>query len=96
MKLLASAFHKINTLPPNQMLQLSPFELYWRETTLISSFCNPFTFQRAIRLLEAKKIRTETLITHIFALDDISAAFQTLLEDPTRCKVIIHVSPDVN
>ncbi len=78
-------------VPQEEFIRIKPFELYYKEAVLVSSFCNPFTFQRAIELLRNKKINVTALITHRYPLVDIKSAFKTMLEDDRRCKVIIEV-----
>lgn len=78
-------------VPQEEFIRIKPFELYYKEATLVSSFCNPFTFQRAIELLRNKKINVTGLITHRYPLADIKSAFKTMLEDSTRCKVMIEI-----
>ena len=78
-------------VPQGDFIRIQPFELYYKEAVLVSSFCNPFTFQRAIELLRNKKINAAGLITHRYSLSDVESAFKTMLEDEQRCKVIIEV-----
>jgi 2-desacetyl-2-hydroxyethyl bacteriochlorophyllide A dehydrogenase len=77
--------------PQEEFIRIKPFELYYKEAVLVSSFCNPFTFQRAIELLRNNKINVTGLITHRYPLADINSAFKTMLEDDRRCKVMIEV-----
>lgn len=47
---------------------------------------------KAIKLISAGQINTEKLITHKFALEEISTAFQTMQQDPAAMKVLIDMS----
>ena len=49
-------------VPPEESINIKPFDLYYKEAVLVSSFCNPFTFQRAIDLLAIKKSMSSILL----------------------------------
>lgn len=76
---------------PDDEMRLKPFTLFQKELTLKSSFVNPHTFSRAIRVLEAGLVRTDDIITDIYPLRDIQRVFaeqlyrkngKTLIEIP--------------
>jgi len=77
--------------PPEDIAKIKPYELYEKEITLATTFCNPFTFQRTIRLLEENKVHTKELISHTFSLDQIGQAFDVMENEIDRCKVIIKI-----
>lgn len=60
---------------PGESLPLKPDDVFKKELTITSSFINPYTFERAIRVLESKTIELESLITNIVLLDDIVDVF---------------------
>jgi len=74
---------------PDEVFQVSPYLLYEKEITITSSYCNPFTFGRSLKLLESGKINTEGMVTHRFKLKEIKKAFDTMINDDTRIKIII-------
>ncbi len=76
---------------PEDIAKIKPYELYEKEITLTTTFCNPFTFQRTIRLLEENRIHTKELISHTFSLDQIGQAFDVMENEVDRCKVIIKI-----
>ena len=41
----------------------------------MSSYINPYTFERAMQVLESKKIELESLITNIVPLEQITDVF---------------------
>jgi 2-desacetyl-2-hydroxyethyl bacteriochlorophyllide A dehydrogenase len=54
---------------------------YIKELTIAGSSCSPRgTFERAIRLLAANKIKVDHLITHRFSLDNVSKALSMIIE----------------
>lgn len=83
----------IGATPPQSILPIKPYELHKKEITITTSYCNPFTFQRAIKLLEVSKINADKLITHRYPLDQIREALNTTENDDNRIKVIISKKP---
>ena len=55
------------------------------------SFINPYTYERAIQVLESKTLRLEDLITNIVPLDDIADVF-TKPEYRRAGKVMIKIA----
>ncbi|MHC1786277.1 MAG: zinc-dependent alcohol dehydrogenase family protein [Christensenellales bacterium] len=77
-------------VPPQTTLTIKPFEIFNRELTITSSFINPYTFDRAIRLLANKRVQLDEVITDIVPLEDINSVFS----DPwfrSRGKVLIQM-----
>ena len=62
-----------------------------KAATVMFSYINPYTFERAISVLESKTIDLESLITNIVPLDDIVDVF-TKPEYRRTGKVMIQVS----
>ena len=60
---------------PDCRIPLAPFDLFKREVTVKASFINPYTYQRAVDLLRAKRIDISSLITDRVALGDIETVF---------------------
>lgn len=76
---------------PDESLPLKPDDVFKKELKITSSFINPYTFERAIQVLESKAIDLESLITNIVPLDDIVDVF-TKPEYRRTGKVMIQVS----
>ncbi len=57
--------------PPDCEIPLKPFDVFKNELTIKSSFVNPFTQSRAVRLLETGKIRVKELIAGVKPLADL-------------------------
>ncbi|MCB6202532.1 zinc-dependent alcohol dehydrogenase family protein [Extibacter muris] len=76
---------------PDESLPLKPDDIFKKELKVTSSFINPYTFERAIQVLESKAIDLESLITNIVPLDDIADVF-TKPEYRRTGKVMIQVS----
>ena len=52
-----------------------PFDLFKREVTVKASFINPYTFQRAVDLLNSHRLHVTELITDRVPLDSIKEVF---------------------
>lgn len=60
---------------PDASFPLKPDDVFKKELTITSSFINPYTFERAVSVLESHTIELESLITNIVPLDDIVDVF---------------------
>lgn len=76
---------------PEESFPLKPDDVFKKELKITSSFINPYTFERAIAVLESKAIDLESLITNIVPLDDIADVF-TKPEYRRTGKVMIQIS----
>jgi len=62
--------------PKDATAQISPYELYKRDLTLRGSFLNPFTFQKAARLISSGRIDFSSLDIARFSLNEINRAIE--------------------
>lgn len=62
--------------PAKQNISISPYHLFRRELTVMASFINPYTQERALRLLASGRIEVKSLITDVLPLDDINKVFE--------------------
>ena len=76
---------------PEDSFPLKPDEVFKKELHLTSSFINPYTFERAIAVLESGTIELGELITNEVPLDDIVDVF-TKPEYRRTGKVMIRIS----
>lgn len=76
---------------PDESFPIKPDDIFKKELKITSSFINPYTFERAIQVLESKALNLESLITNIVPLDDIADVF-TKQEYRRTGKVMIQVS----
>lgn len=77
---------------PKVKILVSPYEVYRNETTIGGSFINPYTFHRAIGLLNSNKLKIAGLITHKYSLSEFEKALATYRNDPSRIKIILEPS----
>ena len=78
----------LGVVPKGQKVQIEPFDLLFREITLIPSFINPFTQARAALLIAGGLIRLDPLISRAIPLEEAAEA----IANPARAgeiKVIV-------
>lgn len=76
---------------PEESFPVKSDDIFKKELTVTSSFINPYTFERAIQILESKVLDLESLITNVVPLDDIVDVF-TKPEYRRTGKVMIQIS----
>jgi threonine dehydrogenase-like Zn-dependent dehydrogenase len=74
---------------PEDLVRVSPYDVFRREITIKGSFAEINSFPAAIAALRTGRARTEGLITHRFKLDDYARALDALRSDRTVHKIII-------
>jgi threonine dehydrogenase-like Zn-dependent dehydrogenase len=57
--------------PPDQLVNYSPYDVYYRELTILGSYSLNGELPQAVALLHAGKIPAKEIITHRVALDDV-------------------------
>ena len=67
----------VGVADPQAELTLHPYNLFRRELTIVGSYTNPFTMDRALTLLASGHINWEALITHRYPLRQLSEAWAT-------------------
>ncbi|WP_431299561.1 zinc-dependent alcohol dehydrogenase family protein [Tabrizicola sp. BL-A-41-H6] len=64
----------LGVLPKGEQVSIEPFDLLFREISLLHSFINPFTQSRAIQLLCDGRVDVAPLISRVIRLADAPAA----------------------
>lgn len=78
------------TAHPSERLEISPFELYFDEISLVPSYsCGPDDTRAALMHLERGEIPLENLITHRFTLEQIDDAFRAARNVDEALKTVI-------
>jgi threonine dehydrogenase-like Zn-dependent dehydrogenase len=72
---------------PTTVCGISPFEIYARELTVMGSFINPYTHERAIHLLP--QMHLEKLLINTFPLAHYEDAFRAQASNTSSAKVVI-------
>lgn len=63
------------TSHPDDRLEVSPFDLYFNEISLIPSYsCGPDDTRAALRHLELGEVKAKDVVTHRFAIDQVTDA----------------------
>lgn len=73
---------------PNAEIRVKPYSLFQKEITIKSSFINPYTMDRAVRLINAKKVDVSSMVAETASIDKLPQ----ILADPklhTKGKYII-------
>jgi L-iditol 2-dehydrogenase len=73
---------------PHEVTPVRFFSVVRREVTIVGSMIYQDEFAEAMRLVAAGQVRTRSLVTHRFALDDIERAF-AVHREPASIKVAL-------
>ena len=78
----------LGVLAQGQKVQIEPFDLLFREITLLHSFINPFTQSRAAALIASGRINIAKLISRTIPLSEAAAAISAPAR-PGEVKVLV-------
>ncbi|MCC6314418.1 MAG: zinc-dependent alcohol dehydrogenase family protein [Thermomicrobiales bacterium] len=59
---------------PNDEISVRPYDIYRRELTVVGTFVNPFTTDRAIKMLASGQVKVEPLFSHRLGVDQMEQA----------------------
>ncbi len=80
---------QFGVVSPQETMRISPYDIFYRELTIVGSFVNPFTHARAVEMLASKQVEVMPLVTHRFGLDDVSKALETAAgRDSVKVQVV--------
>ncbi len=65
---------------PDEEIKVKPFEVFKKELILTSSFINPCTQQRALDLIDSKKIDVSSMVYDVISLKELEG----VLNDPAK------------
>jgi 2-desacetyl-2-hydroxyethyl bacteriochlorophyllide A dehydrogenase len=68
---------QFGVVSPDKVIEVAPYDVFYKELTIRGSFVNPFTHARAVDLLARKQVEVMPLVTHRFSLDDAAKALET-------------------
>jgi len=75
---------------PGNLLTIDPNELYFKDTSIITSYsCGPEDTADALELLESGIVCSERIITHRFPIEKTEEAFRVTAEARDSLKIII-------
>ena len=75
--------------PENERIQLSPYDIFRRELTVLGSFSQALTFERATRLVNAGAVKVKELVSHTFPLEGWGEALRMVTEGAEQVKIVI-------
>lgn len=75
----------------NDMTQVPLLEVVCREISIHGSFRYRNTYPVALNIIAKHKELFSKLITHNYTIDEAEKAFQTALQDPSACKVMVNI-----
>lgn len=78
---------------PEAHVLMSPYDVFRRELTILGSFVNPFTQERAVEMLSVLDLTS--LITHRYELKQFETAVEIRKKDPAALKVIVELHRSV-
>jgi len=73
--------------PEDARVEISPFEVFRRDLTIVGSFAVNRTFPQAIAMIQNKAVQVKPLISHQLPLADFDKGFELAQTDPNRMKV---------
>ncbi len=59
-----------------------PFDVLYKELTIMGSWVNPYTFDRALKLLSSGKVDVKPLITKVLKLKNLMEGFELMTKKP--------------
>ena len=75
--------------PVDGTAPLPLFDVYQKELTIYGSMINPDTHQRAVNLLNSRRLRLDGIITHAYPLDQVEEAIRMQMGSQS-IKVVVH------
>ena len=76
--------------PPDQSLELSTNDVYFREIRLIPSYsCGPTETRRALQYIRDGVVSASQVVTHRFGLDETNEAYRIAAQDKSAIKTMI-------
>lgn len=74
---------------PDDQIQIKPFELFKKELTIRASYINPYTMDRAVKLINSGTLHLEELIAYRIGLEELQETLSSR-ERFAAGKVIVH------
>jgi D-arabinitol dehydrogenase (NADP+) len=75
--------------PENERIEISPYEVFRRELTILGSFSQALTFDRATRLVNGGAVQVKEMVTHTFPLEGWGDALRMVSDGRESVKIVI-------
>ena len=83
--------------PPGEELTVAPFDLYFREISVVPSYsCGPEDTRQALELIASGRVPVDDLVTHRFPISSAVEAFARARNPDGSVKVMIVRDPERN
>jgi 2-desacetyl-2-hydroxyethyl bacteriochlorophyllide A dehydrogenase len=79
-----SIFMMFGVAPEVERVEISPYELFMKEITIMGAKMPPFTMERAVRTIEAGLIDYDTLVTTTMPLAKLSRAIHSFKDEKDK------------
>ncbi len=79
-----ATFMMFGVCPENGRLEISPYEMFLKEQTLIASKMPPGSFEQSIRLMAAGAIDAEALVNRVLPLEQAGDALRMFVEEKDK------------
>jgi L-iditol 2-dehydrogenase len=76
--------------PARLNISVNPYNIFRREQTINASFINPYTQERAVKLLASRRIDVKSIIADDLPLDNINRVFE---DSSIRAKGKVIINP---
>lgn len=73
--------------PDHATVQISPYEVFRKDLSIIGSFAVNRTFHESIMMIHSGKINLQPLVSHQLPIEDFQEGLRLAQEDPHRMKV---------
>jgi len=68
--------------PEGKEAKVTPFDILFKELTIVGSWVNPYTYPRAISLLASGKVVVDHLITNRLKIDEVERGLKCMIDRP--------------
>ena len=74
---------------PDETFKINAFDVFHREIRIQGSFAEIDTFPATLAALESGRLKTDSLITHRFSIDEYGKALEALRSDKSAHKIVL-------
>lgn len=78
--------------PDDALMQVSPYEFFRRDLSLVGSFAVNNTFMEAINLIATGAVKVAPLVSHVLPISQLEEGMRLAQHDPDRMKVQFDLS----
>ncbi len=75
--------------PEAATIRMNPYDIFRRELTVLGSFAQARTFERAARMVNAHLVQVQEMVTHTFPLERWADALQMSMTGRTHIKIVM-------